>query len=388
ILQKILMVIYLNITHKRYFDKVYVFVNIEYNEEFSLEFLNKENRKKFINNLKEYVIDNFNKNKEDYIVLAINGILIGTVATSIFFNSDTLKVNNINTQTEISSEYSTEKKKINEEIKKDNLENIAVKLEDKVDTNNIKVPVNNVVTKPVVKPVVKPVNKPVTKPVNKPVAKPVTPPIVNNGINIKLNDNGVIKTMNLEEYIIGVVAAEMPASFNIEALKAQAVAARTFAMKKVSNNITLVNSTAHQVYKSNTKLKAIWGSSYNTYYNKVSSAVNSTKGLVIKSNGTYIDALYHSISNGKTELPKYIWGNSASYLQSVNSSMDKNVKNFMVNTNFSYNTLSSKLGTTVNKDTKIEVLSKTVSGRVLNIKINDKVFSGVKVRSLLRIKIY
>lgn len=203
---------------------------------------------------------------------------------------------------------------------------------------------------------------------------------------IKLNNGGVVQNLELEEYIIGVVAAEMPASFNIEALKAQAVAARTYAVKKTSQGRVLVNSTADQVYKTEAQMKSTWGSEYNYYYNRVKSAVEATQGLVLKYNGEYIDAQYSAMTNGKTELPEYVWSFSRPYLQCVSSSWDEQVKNFKVTKSFTYDKVSSALGQIVTKDTEIEVLSRTVSDRVETIRIGSKTYTGVEVRSKLGLR--
>ena len=207
-----------------------------------------------------------------------------------------------------------------------------------------------------------------------------------NNIYIKLNNKGVISSIELEEYIVGVVAVEMPASFNVEALKAQAIAARTYTVKKASAGKTLVNSTSDQVYNTVDEMKAKWGSSFNTYYNKIKSAVSSTKGLVITYNGKYIDALYCSMTNGKTEQPEYVWAYSYPYLKCVSSSWDKNVKGFEVVKNLEYATVSKALGQTVTRDTVIEILSYTVSGRVDKIKIGDKTYTGVEIRTKLGLR--
>lgn len=205
-------------------------------------------------------------------------------------------------------------------------------------------------------------------------------------IYIKLNNKGITTSIELEEYIVGVVAAEMPASFNVEALKAQAIAARTYTVKKASTGKTLVNSTSDQVYNTVDEMKAKWGSSFNTYYNKIKSAVSSTKGLVITYNGKYIDALYCSMTNGKTEQPEYVWAYSYPYLKCVSSSWDKNVKGFEVVKNLEYATVSKALGQTVTRDTVIEILSYTVSGRVDKIKIGDKTYTGVEIRTKLGLR--
>ena len=178
----------------------------------------------------------------------------------------------------------------------------------------------------------------------------------------------------------------MPASFNIEALKAQAVAARTYTMKKHSKGQTLINSTSNQMYKAVNQLKNEWGSSFSTYYNKVKKAVNDTEGIVLVYGGEYIDAQYSSMTNGKTELPQYVWSFSRPYLQCVSSTWDTKVKNFEVTKEFNYNKLTSSLGQTINKDTVIEVLSRTESGRVNKIKIGEKTYTGTQIRSMLGLR--
>lgn len=203
---------------------------------------------------------------------------------------------------------------------------------------------------------------------------------------IKLNSGGSVQSMELEEYIVGVVAAEMPASFNPEALKAQAIAARTYAVKKTSQGKTLINSTADQVYKTTAQMKNTWGSQYNYYYNRVKSAVDATQGLVLKYSGEYIDAQYSAMTNGKTELPEYVWSFSRPYLQCVSSMWDEQVKNFKVTKSFSYDTVSKSLGQNISKDTSIEVLKRTVSDRVEKIKIGERTYTGVEVRSSLGLR--
>lgn len=209
---------------------------------------------------------------------------------------------------------------------------------------------------------------------------------VSSGVKIKFNNGGVISNIDLEEYVIGVVAAEMPASFNIEALKAQAITARTYAMKKHSKGITLINSTAHQVYYSEAQMKSMWGSSYSTYYNKIKNAVNSTKGQVLKYGGEYIEALFYSISNGKSELPKYVWNNNYPYLQAVSSSWDVGLSAAKYSINMTYEKMSDKLGVTVNKNSEIKILSRTEGDRVNKISIAGKVFIGVEVRTKLGLR--
>lgn len=193
-------------------------------------------------------------------------------------------------------------------------------------------------------------------------------------------------TIELEEYIVGVVGAEMPASFNKEALKAQAVLARTYALKSIKNNTRLTDSSSTQNYKSVDELKNMWNTSFNTYYQKIVSAVNETKGIVLTYKGDLIEAVYHSTSNGKTEDAVNVWGNSFPYLVSVESNYDNTNPSFLKDQFISYAEISNKLSMNINIDTNFEILSKTIGDRVDVIKINDVSYSGVEVRSLLGLR--
>ena len=128
---------------------------------------------------------------------------------------------------------------------------------------------------------------------------------------IKDSETGIVSNIDLEEYVIGVIAGEMPASFNVEALKAQAVAARTYAIYKMNNasgTYDLVTDITNQVYFTKDKMK---------------DAVNSTKDLIMTYNGNVICSFYFSTSNGSTEEAKPVFGENKEYLKSV-SSPEKN----------------------------------------------------------------
>lgn len=197
--------------------------------------------------------------------------------------------------------------------------------------------------------------------------------------------NGQVLKIELEEYLIGVVAGEMPVSFNSEALKAQAVLARTYALKSINQNKKLTDTTSTQVYNDNNELKSKWGSEYSKYYNKVKNAVEATKGITVTHNGKYIEAVYHAISNGYTEAAENVWGNSFSYLKVVDSSLDKNVKGYIKTVTKSYSELCAKFGITVNDESNIEI-TRNESGRVATIKIDDKSFTGVNFRTKLGLR--
>lgn len=198
-------------------------------------------------------------------------------------------------------------------------------------------------------------------------------------------NNGTIIHLPLEEYLIGVVGAEMPASFPIEALKAQAVVARTYALKKIQEGKKLTDTVSTQSYKDNNELKGLWESSYEAYYQKVKMAVEATKGLVLYYEEDLIDAVYHSVSNGQTEDSMYVWGSEIPYLKSVDSSWDRKVSSYTKTITKDFNIVMQLLGIT-KESTNIEILSRDISGRVLKIKAGNQEFSGVEFRNLLGLR--
>ncbi len=205
---------------------------------------------------------------------------------------------------------------------------------------------------------------------------------------VKLLDSNEIINISLEDYITGVVSCEMPASYEYEALKAQAVASRTYALEKMKYNNTydLENSTNNQCYHSNDKLKSKWGNNYEKYYNKIKKAVNETKGYYITYKGEIIKAFYFSTSNGYTEDVQDVFGSKLDYLSSVESSWDKNNKNFEKTISFNELDFLNKLNIKESKVNKIEIISRTKSNRVNEIIINNSKFKGTTFRKLLGIR--
>lgn len=198
--------------------------------------------------------------------------------------------------------------------------------------------------------------------------------------------SGEIINLELEEYIIGVVGAEMPASFNLEALKAQAILARTYALKAMDKGATLTDNSSTQNYKNNNELRNVWQGDFDKYYNKIREAVYSTEGLYLTYNGEKIEAVYHSTSNGYTENAANVWGNSFPYLVTVESPYDTTNKSFEAEKFISYIDLSSKLNMEINGSTNFNILGKTSGNRVENIEVNGIIYSGVKFRNLLGLR--
>ncbi len=210
-----------------------------------------------------------------------------------------------------------------------------------------------------------------------------------------LMENGKTANIPLEEYLIGVVAAEMPAEFGQEALKAQAVAARTFAVKRLSKRpikdegYDVDTTVKTQVWLSDEQMHEKWGLfMYWSMRNKVKKAVDSTKGRVLVFEGDYIDAFYHSSSGRKsTERPEDVWSSSRTYLVNV-SSGEENPLRFKKQVSFSPKELAGRLGQaeglnkTFNPD-DFKLLSRTKSGRIRSMSIFGKTYLATQLRTLL-----
>ena len=205
---------------------------------------------------------------------------------------------------------------------------------------------------------------------------------------IKLKDEEAFLEINIEDYIIGVVACEMPASFFPEALKAQAVASRTYALKKMEENKSydIENSTDNQCYLSVDEMKEKWGENFNKYYNKISNAVESTKGECLTYNGDIITAFYFAMSNGYTEESQYVFNEKLPYIKNVTSPWETTHKNFVEKNEYTEKEFLNKLKSAESAVKNIEILNKTKTGRVDKIKINNKIYKGVEFRRLLNLK--
>jgi len=261
------------------------------------------------------------------------------------------------------------------EIKNPNINDEQVKIHETI--NEEKDIENHVISTPIITP---PSQTIPTETVITPA-----PEEIKTYVNIYRN-NGTIETIELEEYVVGVVAAEMPAAFHIEALKAQSIAARTYALKSIQEQRILTDDEKTQSYKDINELKELWGNNFDTYYKKIKKAVDSTKKQAIFYNNEYIEALYHSTSNGYTENSYEVFGHIHPYLVSVNSSWDINATSFLRDKTFTFNELSNILGLDFNKDTSVEILERNASGRITRIKINDNYYTGTNFRMLLGLR--
>ena len=208
-----------------------------------------------------------------------------------------------------------------------------------------------------------------------------------SNITIKLKDNEEVLNIPLEEYIIGVVAGEVPATFNIETLKVQAIIARTYALKRYNkkNNYDLENGVSNQVYLSKEKMQERWKEKFDIYYKKIQLATNDTRGLVILYDNKLIDALYFSISTGKTENSEEVFKNKIPYLRSVDSSWDKNITKIKDKKIISSDNIK-KIFNIKDKTLNIQVNKKTSIGNCKTIILNDEEHSCMDFRLKLGLK--
>lgn len=191
----------------------------------------------------------------------------------------------------------------------------------------------------------------------------------------------IVENINLEKYVEGVVAGEMPALFEEEALKAQAVASRSYVLKKMednkNNSYDVVDTVTNQVYLDEEILKNKWQDKYIEYINRVRTAVNETTLEYLEYQGEVINALFFSTSNGYTEDSALVFKEDIPYLKSVESAWDSDVSStFNYTVKISLQDFYQKLNIPYNDNLKVKIIKKSSSNRVLNLKINDIDFTG------------
>lgn len=186
----------------------------------------------------------------------------------------------------------------------------------------------------------------------------------------------------LEEYVVGVVAAEMPAAFGEEALKAQAVAARTYQVRQMrAAGAEGVLYDVGQAYLDEAGQKAKWGEKYGFYAAKIRKAVRETAGEIMVYGGEPILAAFHAQSAGRTEDAAYVWAEAVPYLKSVDSSGDREAPDHRMTVKFSEKELEAKLGSG-----DVKVLSRTDAGYVTEVQAGEKILSGAELRQALGLR--
>lgn len=214
--------------------------------------------------------------------------------------------------------------------------------------------------------------------------------ITNNTIRVKDEQTNIIKEIPFEEYIKGVVAGEMPATFELEALKAQAVASRSYAMYQMTATkdkaYDVVNTTANQVYLTDEQLKDNWKEDYPEKINKIKTAIAETSGEYLTYNGEIVNAMFFSTSVGATENSEEVFVSALPYLRSVDSTWDKESPVYIDTYTFTLEDFYKKLNLPFKQTLKIEVTEKTSTGRTKALKINDQEMKGRDVATKLSLR--
>lgn len=206
-------------------------------------------------------------------------------------------------------------------------------------------------------------------------------------IKLYLHESRQIIELDIEEYVCGVVAAEMPASFAAEALQAQALCARTYACKKIMERRPYPlqadlsdDITCCQAYVSWTQFKDLHPAQYELLKVKIEGAVASTRGELITYKDKPIDALYHSTCGGQTESAEDVWGTSIPYLQSLRCHYCSASNYYASSQVISYQDLYDINGLETGGSPHIEISQKSFSGRAREIKVNKQEISANKFR--------
>ncbi|MDF2836303.1 MAG: stage sporulation protein, partial [Paenibacillus sp.] len=219
------------------------------------------------------------------------------------------------------------------------------------------------------------------------------------GVNVRvyLSDSGKVEKVPIETYVMGVLAGEMPIDFELEAMKAQAIAARTYIVRRLASGLNelasrgadVSDTVQHQVYISKKELAGRWaGEEKKANLEKLERAVRETRGLVVTYEGQPIEAAFFSTSNGFTENSEDYWTSALPYLRSVDSPWDKELSpryeqqtTFKVSQFYSAMGLSGKAASA--KKPSMKVADRTDGNRIKSLRINGKTFAGREVRERL-----
>lgn len=222
-----------------------------------------------------------------------------------------------------------------------------------------------------------------------------------NTIKLLHSETQEIEEFSLDEYLYGVVSAEMPASFEEEALKAQAVVARTYTIYKIINggkhNDANICDSANccQAWISKENRMAKWNENErDNNWNKIVSAVNLTKGKIITYENEPINAFFHSNSGGTTETATNVWGGTNyPYLQVVTTSGEEGYTQYSSDASFTNEEILQKLKEYYSEieinfedENEMKIIENTESGRVKTIKFGNIQIPGTEVRKIFGLK--
>lgn len=223
-----------------------------------------------------------------------------------------------------------------------------------------------------------------------------------NKIKLLHTKTNEVEEVNLDEYLCNVVSAEMPANYEIESLKAQAIVARTYTIYQIKNNpgkhgnANICDShLCCQAWISKEDRFNKWDDNVeNDYWNKIQTAVNETKGKIITYENEPINAFFHSNSGGMTEMPVNVWGGSGyPYLQAVSTSGEEEYSQYSSEVELTKDEVLNKIQETHPEiiidylaEKPIEILEYTESGRIRTIRFGNVNLSGVEARKIFGLR--
>lgn len=219
-------------------------------------------------------------------------------------------------------------------------------------------------------------------------------------LKIKNAASGAVGTIALEDFVLGAVCSEMPATFHLEALKAQAVSARTWALyqhlwqqehpKEELQGADFQSDPDHwKGYVTMEQAQERFGEKFEAYWSLLSQAVEETKGQILCYEGQPIAAAYHAISAGTTEAAEYVWGSELPYLQAVSSKSDELAPGFEETKTFTakeLQTIFSACALEGEPSDWLEILERSPSGYVLEIRVGDTKLRGLDFRTALDLR--
>lgn len=196
-----------------------------------------------------------------------------------------------------------------------------------------------------------------------------------------------IEQVPLEAYVARVVASEMPTEFEMEALKAQGLAARTYIVQHLlqQDNSEITDAVDHQVYKNETELRELWGENFHENMSKLTEAVSATEGEILTYNNTPIIAAYFSTGNGYTENSEDYWKQELPYLRSVASPWDEQSPKFLDQQVFTIDEVEKALNVSIHHEDEMQ-LTRTKSNRVDQVKVSGEKFTGREIREKLSLQ--
>ena len=228
----------------------------------------------------------------------------------------------------------------------------------------------------------------------------------NTMVSVYIQETKKVELIELEEYVKGVLSGEMPAAFEMEALKAQAVAARTYAVARMSAygseghpnhpGASLCDTVHCQVWYSVEKLRTIKEKNWmRDYWPRIEKAVHETDGLIMTYGNKPVDQpLYHSTSGGKTENSEDVFASAVPYLRSVASPYEERAPYFTEERSIPVATFVSKVkgkykDCTISASTvasSLKLIERSEGGRILNLQVGNKVMTGREIRDLLGLR--